>query len=61
MFFVNKDVNEKSKNDFKLWSYFCSCNRGKKNNYSKKITHGETVLSGMILAIKLSIFKKSVI
>ena len=29
-----------------------------KNNYSKKITHGEAVLSGMILAIKLSVIKK---
>ena len=31
-----------------------------KNNYSKNLTHGEAVLSGMILAIKLSIFKKFV-
>ena len=29
-----------------------------KNNYSKKITHGEAVLSGMILATKLSVVKK---
>ena len=29
-----------------------------KNNYSKKITHGEAVLSGMILAAKLSVVKK---
>ena len=29
-----------------------------KNNYSKKITHGEAVLSGMILASKLSLAKK---
>ena len=29
-----------------------------KNNYSTKITHGEAVLAGMILAIKLSIIKK---
>ena len=29
-----------------------------KNNYSKSITHGEAVLSGMILATKLSIIKK---
>ena len=32
-----------------------------KNNYSKNITHGEAVLSGMILATKLSIIKKFVI
>ena len=30
-----------------------------KNNYSKKVTHGEAVLTGMILAIKLSILKKN--
>ena len=29
-----------------------------KNNYSKKITHGEAVLSGMILATQLSVIKK---
>ena len=29
-----------------------------KNNYSKRITHGEAVLSGMILATKLSVVKK---
>ena len=29
-----------------------------KNNYSKKITHGEAVLAGMILATKLSVVKK---
>ena len=30
-----------------------------KNNYSKKITHGEAVLSGMILASRLSLAKKA--
>ena len=29
-----------------------------KNNYSKKITHGEAVLSGIILATRLSVIKK---
>ena len=29
-----------------------------KNNYSKNTTHGEAVLTGMILATKLSVFKK---
>ena len=29
-----------------------------KNNYSKKITHGEAVLSGMIIATKISVIKK---
>ena len=31
-----------------------------KNNYSKKFTHGEAVLAGMILATKLSVVKKFV-
>jgi len=30
-----------------------------KNNYSTQITHGEAVLTGMIMAIKLSILKKN--
>ena len=29
-----------------------------KNSYSKNISHGEAVLSGMILATKLSVIKK---
>ena len=29
-----------------------------KNNYSKKSTHGEAVLSGIILAGKVSVYKK---
>ena len=29
-----------------------------KNNYSKNISHGEAVLSGMILETRLSVFKK---
>ena len=32
-----------------------------KNNYSKSITHGEAVLSGMILASRLSVIKKLVV
>ena len=30
LFYVNKDVGEKNKNDTKFWSYVCSCNRSKK-------------------------------
>ena len=29
-----------------------------KNNYSKNVSHGEAVLAGMILAVKLSVIKK---
>ena len=32
-----------------------------KNNYSNSITHGEAVLSGMILASRLSFIKKLVV
>ena len=31
-----------------------------KNNYSKKISHGEAVLSGMILVTRLSLVKRCV-
>ena len=51
---------KKVKNVSKFWSYFCSCNRSK-NNYSKRITHGEAVLSGIILASRLSFLKRFVI
>ena len=30
-----------------------------KNNYSKMITHGEAVLSGMILALRISLIKRA--
>ena len=33
-------------------------NMDARNNYSKKVTHGEAVLSGMMLATKLSVMKK---
>ena len=31
-----------------------------KNEYSKKINHGEAVLTGMVIAIKLSLYKKTI-
>ena len=58
MFFVNKDVNEKNLRMILNFGHTFAHAIEVKNNYSKKITHGEAVLSGMILAIKLSIFKK---
>ena len=59
MFFVNKDVNEKGLRMILNFGHTFAHSIEIKNNYSKKITHGEAVLTGMILAIKLSIFKKS--
>ena len=58
MGFVNKDVNEK---DFRMILNFGHTFAHAieiKNNYSKNTTHGEAVLSGMILAIKLSVVKR---
>tara|TARA_B100000963_G_scaffold352505_1_gene365766 strand:- start:8157 stop:9263 length:1107 start_codon:yes stop_codon:yes gene_type:complete len=58
LFFVNKDVNE---NDLRMklnFGHTFAHAIEVKNNYSKKITHGEAVLSGMILATKISVIKK---
>ena len=58
MGFVNKDVNEK---DFRMILNFGHTFAHAieiKNNYSKNTTHGEAVLSGMILATKLSVVKR---
>ena len=57
--FVTKDVNEKSSRMILNFGHTFAHAIEVKNNYSKKITHGEAVLTGMIMAIKLSIFKKN--
>jgi len=59
MHFVNKDVNEKGLRMILNFGHTFAHAIELKNNFSKKITHGEAVLTGMILAIKLSIIKKS--
>ena len=59
MFFVNKDVNEKGLRMILNFGHTFAHAIEIKNNYSNKISHGEAVLTGMILAIKLSILKKS--
>tara|TARA_X000001036_G_scaffold45856_1_gene36706 strand:+ start:5435 stop:6547 length:1113 start_codon:yes stop_codon:yes gene_type:complete len=56
--FVNKDTNEKSLRMILNFGHTFAHAIEVKNNYSKKITHGEAVLAGMILATKLSIIKK---
>ncbi len=58
IYFVNKDVNEKGLRMILNFGHTFAHAIEVKNNYSKKITHGEAVLSGMILATKLSIIKK---
>ena len=58
-FFVQKDINEKGLRMILNFGHTFAHAIEVKNNYSKKITHGEAVLTGMILAIKLSMLKKN--
>ena len=58
MFFVDKDVNEKNMRMVLNFGHTFAHAIEVKNNYSSKITHGEAVLSGMILATRLSVIKK---
>ncbi len=57
--FVTKDVNEKGLRMILNFGHTFAHAIEVKNNYSKNITHGEAVLSGMILATKLSVLKKT--
>ena len=57
-YFVSQDVNEKDIRMILNFGHTFAHAIEVKNNYSKKITHGEAVLSGMILATKLSVVKK---
>jgi len=59
MYFVNKDVNENNLRMILNFGHTFAHAIEVKNNYSKKITHGEAVLSGMILAIRVSLIKKT--
>ena len=56
--FVTKDVNEKGLRMILNFGHTFAHAIEVKNNFSKNITHGEAVLSGMILASKLSVEKK---
>ncbi len=58
IYFVNKDVDEKNIRMILNFGHTFAHAIEVKNNYSKNITHGEAVLSGMILATKLSVLKK---
>ena len=58
MYFVKQDINEKNLRMTLNFGHTFAHAIEVKNNYSNKITHGEAVLSGMILAIRLSVIKK---
>lgn len=58
MHFVNQDANEKNLRMVLNFGHTFAHAIEVKNNYSNKITHGEAVLSGMILAARLSVIKK---
>ena len=60
-FFVNKDVNENNLRMILNFGHTFAHAMEIKNKYSKKISHGEAVLSGMILESRLSYLKKFVI
>ena len=56
--FVTQDVNEKNIRMVLNFGHTFAHAIEVKNNYSKNFNHGEAVLSGMILATKLSVIKK---
>ena len=58
MFFVKRDTTEKGLRMMLNFGHTFAHAIEVKNNFSKKITHGEAVLSGMILASKISMLKK---
>ena len=55
---VNKDVSEKGLRMILNFGHTFAHAIEVKNNYSKRITHGEAVLGGIILATRLSVLKK---
>ena len=58
IYFVAIDVNEKGLRMVLNFGHTFAHAIEIKNNYSKNITHGEAVLSGIILETKLSVIKK---
>ena len=58
-YFVSKDINEKNLRMILNFGHTFAHAIEVKNNYSSKVTHGEAVLSGMILATKLSVIQKT--
>ena len=58
MFFVKRDTKEKGLRMTLNFGHTFAHAIEVKNKFSKKINHGEAVLSGMILAGKISMYKK---
>ena len=58
IYYVNRDTNEKGLRMTLNFGHTFAHAIEVKNNYSKKISHGEAVLTGMILATRLSFVKK---
>tara|TARA_B100000963_G_scaffold294771_1_gene265493 strand:- start:619 stop:1725 length:1107 start_codon:yes stop_codon:yes gene_type:complete len=58
IYFVKKDVNEKNLRMILNFGHTFAHAIEVKSNYSNRISHGEAVLSGMILATRLSVIKK---
>ena len=58
MHIVSQDIKEKGLRMVLNFGHTFAHAIEVKNNYSKNITHGEAVLSGMILATRLSVIKK---
>ncbi len=58
LYFVNKDLKEKNTRMILNFGHTFAHAIEALNKYSKRINHGEAVLIGMILAIKLSLKKK---
>ncbi|MDB9760775.1 3-dehydroquinate synthase [Pelagibacteraceae bacterium] len=58
MYFINKDVNEKNIRMILNFGHTFAHAIELQNNYSKKINHGEAVIMGMMIAVKLSYLKK---
>ena len=58
LLFVNKDASEQNLRMILNFGHTFAHAIEVKNNYSKKTTHGEAVLAGMILATKLSVTRK---
>ena len=58
MHFVEHDIKEKNLRMILNFGHTFAHAIEVKSNYSKRISHGEAVLSGMILATKLSVIKK---
>ena len=56
--FVSKDINEKGLRMILNFGHTFAHAIEVKNNYSKNVSHGEAVLTGMILESRLSVIKK---